>query len=115
MKYVHCFALVFCFASFANAADTKKELPEQVSFNAHIRPAERFLTRLNQAQVDSVASWDTWWERLADGQRRLRVRWGIAEDRARSGSIDSELSRRQIANDDLQKIGQDELTRWRKG
>lgn len=38
MKYAPCFAIVFCFASFAMAADTKKELPEQVSFNAHIRP-----------------------------------------------------------------------------
>ncbi len=38
MKYIHCFAIVFSFTSFACAAGTKKELPEHVSFNAHIRP-----------------------------------------------------------------------------
>ena len=83
-------------------------------FDRHIAAATRFLGRLDRANLESARSWSEWGRRLEEGRSQLRVRWGIAEDRARAGSVDSELNRRQIASSDLQRIGQEELSRWRK-
>ncbi len=83
-------------------------------FDRHIAAATRFLGRLDRANLESARSWSDWAERLGAGRSKLRVRWGIAEDRARAGSVDSELNRRQIDSSDLQRIGEEELLRWRK-
>lgn len=83
-------------------------------FNGHVSSATRFLARLERANLESTRPWGDWAERLTAGRSQLRVRWGLAEDRARSGSVDTELSKRQLVGSDLERIGREELAKWRK-
>ena len=83
-------------------------------FSSHVSAASRLLSRLGRANLALATPWGEWARRLEAGQRQLQVRWGLADFRARSGSVDDELSRSQMTSSELQRIGREELIRWRQ-
>jgi len=83
------------------------------AFNVYMLASLRHLERLKRMGGDYSSRWSSWRDRLDGALRDLRLRWGIVEDRSRTGSINTELLRVQLKDDDLEEIGRDELERWR--